>query len=477
MTLKNYCLGVAILALAAGCGGTIVTGSNNDTNKKDAGNPTAPPSSGNQDMDGGAPTESGAPEAASDTGPVDSGPDHGAPSMTYPAFTPFMPQVIDNGGPVLSAPQVVTISWTSDTSYPTWEAYDDTIGASSYWMTATSEYGVGPAVGGPTNHVEISTAAPTSWSDMDIASFVSTNAGDVATSGWPAPSANTLYAIWLSPTTSSGFTLSGFGNACNAGVGGYHDNVSTSVGDIAYAVILQCGFGSFLSPTALASHELAEAATDPHPSDIPAYTGVDDSKFFAWDAFQGGSGTEVGDMCEVYCNAYYSDATATLGYQVQRIWSNASAAAGHAPCVPAESSPYYNVVPLDPQSITVDTSALGGSAAMPTMGYSVAPGETKTFAIGLYSDGPTPAWDISAQDLGDPIALYTGGGFGGGGSPQLTAKTDLTSGKNGNIAYVTVTVNKTVTAKSDLLIIRSEMPGESCNYGDHHDMPILITFH
>jgi len=31
---------------------------------------------------------------------------------------------------------------------------------------------------------------------------------------------------------------------------------------------------------------------------------------------------------------------------VQRSWSNASAAAGHAPCVPAPKDPNFNVAPL-----------------------------------------------------------------------------------------------------------------------------------
>src|SRR5262249_25098132 len=38
------------------------------------------------------------------------GGDHGAPSNTYPAFTPDKPTIINNGGLVLTQPKIVTIS-------------------------------------------------------------------------------------------------------------------------------------------------------------------------------------------------------------------------------------------------------------------------------------------------------------------------------------------------------------------------------
>src|SRR5580700_11332224 len=59
---------------------------------------------------------------------------YGAPSSTYPAFTPWMGQLTNNGGPILSAPIVVTITWDDDTTgRPIFEPFGDEIGASSYW--------------------------------------------------------------------------------------------------------------------------------------------------------------------------------------------------------------------------------------------------------------------------------------------------------------------------------------------------------
>ena len=485
MKLKYYGFGVAILTLAVGCGGEIVGGSG-DTSK-DAGKPPPVADSGGGrvgDADAGPPVvDSAPPDTGTDTAPVDAGPDNGSPSTTYPAFMPFIPGVLDNGGPVLASPQIVTVTWTADTLHATWEAFGDDIGSTAYWKTTTSEYGVGPAVSGATNHVEIATAPPTAWSDTDIVSFVQTNASSTATSGWPAPNSNIVYVIYVPTSTSATFSLhQGTGTimACMNGTGGYHDNVNVSgFGDIAYAVVLQCG-PEGLPVTDAASHELIEAATDPYPSDNPAYTGFNDATYMAWDLFQTGSAglgqTEVGDMCETY---FYPDSFGytdpTLG-GVQRTWSTVSAQGGHAPCVPAETTAYFNVTPLNQEAVTINSSAfpLGGTPKAAATGYSIPVGKSKTFAVGFYSDGPTSGpWDITVEDLGDQFA---GQYFTAVGKSSVTTSVDVAQGQNGNVAYVTVTANGYDQTKSDLILVKSELPGSTCGFRACRSyMPILIS--
>ncbi len=451
MTLKDYAFCAAAwmgVAAQVGCGSSPAGNSPNDGGKHEGGHHMTIDAG----HDGGAdaPSDSGTGEAEAS---VDTGPklNHGMPSMTYPAFTPFMAQLINNGGPVLSAPQIVTISWTSDPNYPTWESFDDQIGSTSYWSTTTSEYGVGAATSG--GHVELSTTAPT-WADSDVDTFVSTNASDTASSGWPAPTANTLYTIFLPPSTSAGFTVQGMA-ACGGGyiIGGYHANTSTTGGQsVSYAVVIQCPGTRVDDNTASASHELIEAATDAQPFGIPAWIGMDDSKYLSWDLLQQFQ-DEVGDMCEMYQDSYYTDPT--LGHGVQRTWSNMSGAAGHAPCVPAESGPYFNVTPLMQESITINLGMFGGSPATPGTGYYIPVGTSKTFAVGFYSDSATGGpWTISAQpdDSG------------------LTATIDVTDGQNGNMAYVTATVHSTDSSKAHLLVIQSQLG----SYPPHF-MPILIS--
>jgi hypothetical protein len=479
MKLKYYGFGVAILTLAVGvgCGGEIVGGNNHEA-PKDAGQDVAVVDTGNPTghVDAGGPVDTGPPDTGRDVAPPDAGPDHGTPSTTYPAFMPFMPPVLNHMGPVLTAPQIVTISWTDDPLHGTWEAFDDAIGSSSYWSTSTAEYGVGPAVSGASNHIEMTTADPTSWTDTDIITFVSNNAADTATSGWPAPNPNILYTIWLPPSTASTFALhngGGLQQACGGGggiIGGYHDSVNVSgIGNVTYAVVIQCDKSM---ATTFASHELAEASTDPNPESEPAYVGLDDKTYYAWDFFQAGSGTEIGDMCEVYFDSDYTDPT--LGYGVQRLWSNKSATGGHAPCVPAESGPYYNVTPLDMEPLTVNAGAIGGTAVSPAMGYVIPVGKSKTFPVGFYSDGPTSGpWTIKARDWGDP---YDGYLFMAKTPSAVTVSTDISQGENGQVAYVTVTVNSLDETNSDLIVIESSLPGSNCGFGPcRHSMPILIS--
>src|SRR5208282_1712078 len=136
----------------------------------------------------------------------------------------------------------------------------------------------------------------------------------------------------------------------------YHDNVPVGSLNVAYGVVLECsqlsGPGGLLDETTQsASHEIIEAATDPNPNGSPAWYGFDDNLHLSWDVFQQFQ-DEIGDACELYLDSFYSETEANFSFGVQRMWSNKSAAAGHAPCVPTTGSPYYNTTLLDPQDIT-----------------------------------------------------------------------------------------------------------------------------
>src|SRR6185312_15117806 len=135
------------------------------TTTEDAG----PPDAGGGDDDG----------AVEASAPVDAGPDvvnragdggdNGAPSTTYPAFPVDTAQVVTHQfGQTLASPVVVTITWDDDPLQSTWEDFGDKIGASTYWSTTTSEYGVGPAVSGPQYHVRLAGPAPSVMSPSDV---------------------------------------------------------------------------------------------------------------------------------------------------------------------------------------------------------------------------------------------------------------------------------------------------------------------
>lgn len=450
MKLHDYTTFTAALVLisATACGGS--TAKTTDTPASDSGSPPATGGDGAAAMG----VDSGAPDAA----PVV---DHGSASAVYPAFKPDIGQIVNNGGGVLKNPDIVTVTWTVDPDLATYESFGDQIGASKYWATATAEYGIGAATSGKANHVEIATPPPAMLADADIMALVMNGATSPGT--WPVPTANSIYTLYVPPQTS--VILQG-SDACSQGIGGYHGNVAVGSFNVAYAVVLECsqlsGPGGVVAETTQsASHEIIEAATDPNPMGSPAWYGFDDSAHMSWDVFQQFQ-DEIGDACELYFDSFYTDTEATFPFSIQRMWSNKSAAAGHAPCVPTTGAPYYNTTLLEPENITVDASMYGLGGHFATKGVRILPGQTKTFAIGFYSDAALPPWNIAAYE-DNPL-------LGQSGATNLTISLDVTQGQNGNKAYVTVKVNSKGQMNAELVSIASGDRRFSAHY-----MPILIS--
>jgi hypothetical protein len=459
-------LGLMVVSSAA-CGGGVA--------------PKADPSPGNQDsgpspattmpvetVDAG--TSVPGHEAGTDSGaPVDAASDgaNAAASSTYPAFKVDVASVVDNGGAVLAAPVIVTVTWSTDPDAPTWNAFDDTVGASSYWHAINSEYGVGEATGGAANHVSITTAPPTEFSDSDLDALVTAHAGV----DWPAPTANTIYTIYMPPGVGlyfGGSPSAGGQDACAEGVGGYHDETQSK--NLVYAILPHCSMFQAGDIELSASHELNEAATDPHPETALAYAGFDQNHlaFEFFNQFQ----DELGDACESFVEA--TDDADFAPYSVQRQWSNASAAAGSHWCLPALDEPFYNTTFLPKtalDTISVDLSALGAGATTTTSkGFKLAVNESRTFPIGLFSDRATGApFTLDVQGLDQPIAQDQNGNNINNGTAKVTL--DLTSGVNGQIANVTVTPTAYSSLGIVFFYIRAVLPGST----QHHYLPILLS--
>jgi len=444
MRISPFFLSIVLVAVVA-CGGSVTetppaidpdTGSTDDL----GGDDTEPPPEDTTPPPEDVPTD-GAP-------PVD----HGAPSDTYPAFPVDVPQLQYHGGPLLKAPVVVTVTWAADPNNTIFEEFGDKIGASAYWKAITAEYGIAPAISGTANHVRIATAPPTSMTSKDVANLVATNAGNPSVSKWPAPTAGTVYVVYIPNATTLIYNGSPI---CGSGTGGYHSSVFAGGKQIPYAVLPECKAAA--SVTGAASHEIGEAALDPVPGN-PGYYGFD-QPHLAWEYFQAFQ-IENGDVCEFYLDSYYTEGS-DLPYAVQRQWSNASAKAGKAPCVPAPADPYFNTTALGLEDITVDFSSVGGSAATKTKGYHVGVGETKTFAVGLWSEAKRLPWNLKVVE-GQPA-------LGPPATPHLTLSIDSTKGQNGNKAWVTVTVNSTSKSKGVVMAI------ESYVFGTAHFTPVLIS--
>jgi hypothetical protein len=301
--------------------------------------------------------------------------------------------------------------------------------------------------------------------------LLAANAG----TNWPAPTAQTLYVFYLPPNSS----LSAFGlDFCPTGGGGYHSAapVGANGSYVAYGVISQCPtLVSADNGTGTASHEINEATTDPGTSAQLGYVGFDADhlSYEFMNQFQ----DELGDACEFFASSIYQDTEPGFPYLIQSQWSNESAAAGHDPCVPAATGPYFDVTLLPGQedTITADLSSLGSianpSIARPgvqTKGIKAALGQTRAFQIGLYSDGPTSGpWTITTSvDPAMPFADSTGNTPANGAA---TVTLSRASGQNGDTATVTVTPTSFSTYGVIYMYITSSLGSAS------HVLPILVA--
>jgi hypothetical protein len=371
-----------------------------------------------------------------------------------PAFVPEMPHVLNDGGTILSAPQIVTVTWSTDTNASALNAFGDAIGTSDYWKPL-AEYGIGAATSGAANHISIDDAPAGSMTEDQLDTFVSQHVQAAPGNGWPVNSAQTMYVIY---TPESMKVTSSGKNDCES-TDGYHDETSSaSNAHIVYAVVLESCHDTtdvVTFSTETASHEMIESATDPHIQSDLAWTGFDHDHL-AWDIWQDWQ-DEVADACEYIPDADYAE-TAPFAYTVQRFWSNASASAGHNPCLRVPSQSYFNVTPLDVAPITVTVDDVTGSTT--TKGFEIPVGTTKTIRYGFYADGASDDWSVQ---------FVEGDGFTSPTTPQLTITTDKTAGNNGDVANVSVTVNSAGATTGILMTAISTRGSDPIHY-----MPVLI---
>jgi hypothetical protein len=277
--------------------------------------------------------------------PADAAPDAG-PFVQAP-HAPF-PQLPGNARRVLSPATIVSIFASNETFPNELTSFGDALVASAWWKTATKDYGLTTATHVAVRSTEAITTSPVTQASMDA--YI----GRVIARGEaPAPTTQTMYLLYLPPG------IADAGNPQCTKHGGYH---TTGAGGRFWGVAIRCplantGLSELEYLTVIASHEIAEMATDPQPGQgytLNLLTSITQSP---WASTEG----EVGDMC-------VGTRTFEGSWTYQRSWSNSAAAAGGDPCVPAVSAPYYNVsAPQDWYRMTA-----GGAIDIPVTGWSTA---------------------------------------------------------------------------------------------------------
>jgi hypothetical protein len=358
---------------------------------------------------------------------------------------PF-PQVVDQGGPILTNPQIVTVTFPGDSMTAELQSFGETLEASTWWSTVTTGYceGSGGACigqGSAAKNVVFSSAPASSYTDSEEGGSSTLRewlVDSLSSGALPAPEAgsvsNTIYVIYF-PTTTT-IQLDSLKSCVQ--FDGYHGAANYGSQQIPYAVIPECsgpGAGNVPPITTLqnttitASHEIVEATTDPSDTQTAYYldytsatpAGTEDN--LGWIAVEGGG--EVADIC-IDPFLLDQDETAEGSFTVQRIWSNAHAAAGLDPCNPVPSQEvYFN--------------------AAPSQSYFVLDvGASVTFQVNAFSTAARDGWTLTMQDwsdLGSTTApTYLGFSIEGG----------MASGDGETIAVNNgTTVNVTMTLETD----------------------------
>jgi hypothetical protein len=414
-----------------------------------------------QPADAGSDVDSG----ASDDAATEDGPSCEQNPNKYPSIHQPIPQLTNLGGPILDHPKIVTVTFAGDQKRDALRAFDHYIVTTDWWHQTAGGYTISDGVNGGDYEVPDTVSGKSitdddiqTWLQQMIAAGMSTNDAGVST-GLPTPDAQTMYAIYYPHST----TISLQGTSSCAQFGAYHNSatITLEAGTVqaAYSVMPKCNYYNdpkrdFDLLTVSASHEFAEAATDPHPLGAnETYRLTDDDSWNTGGAF----GAECGDMCEYLPDVAYDE----NGYQVQRIWSNGAAAKSQHPCQPAPPNKIYYAAAVRTQKQNIDGHQ--------TYGYMViARGGSMDAQVDVFSEAALP----------HDVLLYVGKDKGQNGSPSdmaspddgITASLSTSTGvHNGNCVTLTVNVPKNAVPGDHRIQVRAVL-----NNGDYNDWPLII---
>jgi hypothetical protein len=261
-------------------------------------------------------------------------------------------------------------------------------------------------------------SAPSQIDDSDIQSFLASKFSDPSRP-LGNPDNQTIYVLNYPVSTS----ITAFGSTSCSDFDGYHSSFQdpSSGTTIIYAVIARCAGYTINDQTETMSHELVEAATDPD-ADFGAYYGLPD-EFAIWNTLS--YGDETSDLCQVYSASYYTPSS--IGFSIQKSWSNAAAAAGQNPCVPAiAGKDYYNARPILSDSVSYTDPQMGNRTTT-TTGVSIPVGQSRTIELDLMGTNPGLTFSLSAAEPS--------------GASHLSFSFDKSTGVVGDKIKLTITVH------------------------------------
>ncbi|HEY6460374.1 MAG TPA: hypothetical protein VIY73_09490 [Polyangiaceae bacterium] len=437
----------AAIALVAACGGS-GSGKSGDSPTTDAG--TSDVASQGTGNDTGAPP---APEAGTDAAEEEAG--EPADEGPWPADHYAIPLMTNSGGTVLAAPQIVSVNFVGNVDRDALRTFDDQFAEGTPWWSAvTNGYSIGAATGG--QHYELPDTVSNTTLDDDNLDIFNLIVGWVASGAVPEPTENTIFVIFFPVST----TITFEGSASCQAFAGYHSQVvvPTEGGYVTatYAVIPNCpqtGTDQPMADTTFAtSHEVIEAATDPHGAS-PAWGGYN----LAW--FRQGKTPvilEVADACE-----NYAPVTDTFGNTLTRSWVNAAAKLSSDPCQPELPGEVFYDLAVPTTTETPSTPGYPKSD-----GYIVVPaGSTQTIDATFFSEAKLP----------NDAQISVGARSHGQTSLNPTIATGVTASVTPTAAHNGMHVTLTITAASTAVSGDYNASALSTlKTGDSHSWPFIV---
>jgi len=342
------------------------------------------------------------------------GSSHHAASPSVIQGTPLqLPQVIYQGGPLLGAPGIVTVTFAGDSLASDLESFGQTVASSTWWSTVMAGYcatdgGTCIESGPAGTSIELTSSPQASYTDGDDGSASTLQtwlSNSIASGTLPAPASGspseTLYVLYFPATTT--VTFDGVPSCTDEGFDGYHNWTSIGSQTVAYVVAMECPplpatTPGVTAPTLLqnttitASHEIVEASTDPVPPGTsnavsPGFA-LDSTLLdnFGWIDVTGGG--EAADMCVDFFGLR-QDETSDGTFTVQRIWSAAQAQSGVDPCNPIPPGDlYFNAAPEG------------------TAFFVVGVGQSETFFVDAFAQPGVGNWTLTVQDWSESTSTY-----------------------------------------------------------------------
>jgi hypothetical protein len=321
-------------------------------------------------------------------------------------------------------------------------------------------FGVGMGHGG--GYAELPDVfSGTDTTDQQVQSYI---AGQITAGKLPPPNPSTIYLLYI--PYNAIINLSPTDQSCQT-FGGYHGSgeVVTDGGSqrFLYAILNDCRGGNGTAQqimddqTYVASHEIAEAATDPdvNTSDnggwyMPA--GND-----AW--VRSRAGGENADLCN-------GQGTKEGAWTVTRVWNAASVKASGAPCVPSPTTWYFNAAPV------TENPAKDQHVGPNADGYIVVrKGETRDVEVDVFSTQPLPSdLKLAVGHFITPVAgmpydpLKSVPIYGG-----VTATLSQTVARNGDRVKLTISIDPSLHAITKSFFIRAVL-----SETDYHSWPVIL---